>query len=430
MKTKALTAQQKLIRELSDRIVTAQKPIRILNSIKWSDRTQHEFLKHKGTKMPNVTKNYYKHIPLTFDPEKKADEFFDIERDIHKHLGQFSGIGNIMSRICREYRTAVNMLQARGTETFSKLATELYGSAEDSFYANGPSLADLAEMLSYILTSIKGSLDSEIDEKCYSSRQGVAILKKRLNKYFTDPNNPIKVKIDDNIVADAAAGADIIKLRKSANFSERDLKILEVHEGWVHVGTTMNGKLQPVCTFLSKGPPSATIFQEGLAVIVEIVSFASHPNRIRKITNRISAIVMAEQGANFIEVYNFFLDQGLNPQDSYHHTSRVFRGSTPSGKPFTKDLAYSKGFILIYNYLRLAIGEGKISRIPLLFLGKTSIEDLHLYEDLIEDGTIIQPRYIPPHFNDLAGLACWLSYSIFLNKLDLHKMHENYKTIL
>ncbi len=430
MKTKSLTPQQKIIRELSDRIVAAQKPIRILNSIKWSEHTQHEFLKQHGKKMPNVNKDYYKHISLTFDPEKKADEFFDIERDIHKHLGQFSGIGNIMSRICREYRTAVHMLQARGTEAFGKLSAELYGSAEDSFYANGPSLADLADVLSYILTSIKGSLDSELDEKKYSSRQGVNILKKQLNKYFTDPNNPIQVKIDDGIVADAAAGADIIKLRKSANFSKRDLRILEVHEGWVHVGTTMNGKLQPVCTFLSKGPPSATIFQEGLAVIVEIVSFASHPSRIRKITNRIKAILMAEQGANFIEVYNFFLDQGLDPQDSYHHTSRVFRGSTPTGKPFTKDLAYSKGFILIYNYLRLAIAEGKISRIPLLFLGKTSIEDLQIYEDLIKDGTIIHPRYIPPHFKDLAGLSCWLSYSLFLNKLDLNKMHENYKTIL
>ena len=56
-----------------------------------------------------------------------------------------------------------------------------------------------------------------------------------------------------------------------SQFSERDLQVLEVHEGWVHVGTTLNGMNQPVCTFLSKGPPSSTITQEGLAILMEVI---------------------------------------------------------------------------------------------------------------------------------------------------------------
>ena len=35
---------------------------------------------------------------------------------------------------------------------------------------------------------------------------------------------------------------------------------------------------------------------------------------------------------------------------TYTQASRVFRGSTPDGMPFTKDLSYLRGFILIYNY--------------------------------------------------------------------------------
>ena len=54
-----------------------------------------------------------------------------------------------------------------------------------------------------------------------------------------------------------------------------DLRLLEVHEGWVHLGTTLNGQSQPVCTFLSKGPPSSTLTQEGLAVLTEVFAFAS-----------------------------------------------------------------------------------------------------------------------------------------------------------
>src|SRR5690606_1987122 len=121
----------------------------------------------------------------------------------------------------------------------------------------------------------------------------------------------------------------------------------EVHEGWVHVATTLNGANQPVCTFLSKGPPSSTVTQEGLAILVELLAFASHPTRLQRVTNRIRAVELAERGADFLEVFELFREQGLGEQESYSNTTRVFRGSTPRGGPFTKDISYSKGFILV-----------------------------------------------------------------------------------
>src|SRR5579863_5528397 len=148
--------------------------------------------------------------------------------------------------------------------------------------------------------------------------------------------------MSDDIVADAAAGAETIRLRSGAKFSLRDIRVLEVHEGWVHLGTTLNGLSQPICTFLSKGPPSSTTTQEGLAIIMEIFTFSSHPGRIQRVTDRIRAIHMAEKGANFIEVFNFFQSQELSIEESYSRTTRIFRGSTASGKPFTKDLVYNK----------------------------------------------------------------------------------------
>ncbi len=67
----------------------------------------------------------------------------------------------------------------------------------------------------------------------------------------------------------------------------------------MHLGTTLNGLAQPVCTFLSKGPPSSTITQEGLGIIAEVFTFASYPGRVKRLTNRITAVGMAEEGANF-----------------------------------------------------------------------------------------------------------------------------------
>ncbi len=238
------------------------------------------------------------------------------------------------------------------------------------------------------------------------------------------------VRVSDGIVADAAAGAELIKIRKDALFSERDLKILEVHEGWVHMGSTLNGLQQPICTFLSKGPPSVTLMQEGLAIILEIFHFVSSPLRIKKLTDRVTAIAMAEAGANFLDVFNFFQSQAFSPEDSYKSSVRIFRGSLPDKGPFTKDLVYSKGFILIYNYLRLAVKEGLVDRIPLLFIGKTSLEDQRLLSHLLDEGLIITPPIIPHQFKDLAALSCWMCYSLFLNKLDLEKIAVDYRNIL
>lgn len=416
------------LRVLSDRIVQAQQPLRVLDAVKWGPEIQADFFKSKFKRMPAVTTDYYQNNPLPFDPEQKKEEFYTLERDIRREVGQFSSVATLMARVCREYREVVRMLSKRGLPEFSKISQELYGSADDAFYVDAPRLKDLATVVSNTLSQLK-DVKNDKDEKCYTSEEAVEILNERLGEYFNNKEH-VWVRISDGIIADAAAGAESIKIRKGAMFSERDLKVLEVHEGWVHMATTINGFQQPICTFLSKGPPSATVTQEGLAIIMEIFNFASYPGRVQKLTNRVRAISMAEEGANFIEVFNFFCDQGLHEEESYKSAVRIFRGSTPTNGPFTKDLVYSKGFILIYNYIRLAVQRGLISRIPLLFAGKTTLEDQRILMHLVEEGVVVQPEFIPPQFKDLAALSAWMSYSVFLNKLNLDWIALDYRDIL
>ncbi len=434
MDRKNLTPYEQAIRELSDRIVEAQKPIRILNSLKWDNPIKDYFFEHKFKKLPPVDAAYYQKNSLNFDPDRKTEEFYSIELDIRRKLGQFSGIGGIMRRMCREYREVIRMLVARGTPEFSKISQDLYGSSDDAFYAGAPTLKDLAILVSETVARLHRSEIEPAEVKRYSSQEAVDILTKRLNHYFDiegkSKKSPVQIILSDDIIADAAAGADTIRIRRSCEFSERDLRIFEVHEGWVHIGTTLNGQAQPVCTFLSKGPPSSTVNQEGLAIIMEIFTFSSYPHRVQRLTDRITAIHMAEEGADFIEVFNFYRDQGQNEQDSYSSARRVFRGSTPTDGPFTKDLSYSKGFVLIYNYIRLAIQKGLQEYIPLLFLGKTTLEDLHIFADLMEGGVLIPPIYLPPQFKDLSALCAWMSYSLFLNRLSLEHLSIDYKVFL
>jgi uncharacterized protein (TIGR02421 family) len=415
-----------MVRALSDRLVEAQRPIRILDAIKWDDDVERAFFEKGCRELPFVNREYYLKRPLPFDPEQKLHEFHQIERDIRRQLGEFNAPGQIMSRMCQEYREVVHLLTHRGSRAFAEISERLYGSASDSFHAGDPNLADLGHMMSDILDNLSHESIFGEQETAYDAAQTVDRLSARLKEYFQD-QAAVRVQLSDGIVADAAAGSDYIKIRNNACFTAREIRLLEVHEGWVHLGSTLNGLSQPVCTFLSKGPPSSTITQEGLAVITEIFAFASHPARVRRLTNRIEGVAMAEAGANFLEVYRFFLAEGYNPRESYHHTTRIFRGSLPEGcGPFTKDLCYSKGFVLIYNYIRLAVSRGLIARVPLLFCGKTTLGDIKTLAQMVDEGLVMPPRFVPPQFADLHALCAWMSYANFLNRLSVKRIEDDY----
>ena len=419
---------QQTIRSLSERIVEAQTPIRVLDAVKWDDGVRKAFLKGKGKCLPEVDRAYYQGRPLAFDAGAKKLEFQNIERDITRQLGQFNPVGQIMRRMCKEYRMVIRMLEARGTEDFGLISQELYGAASDAFHAGDPTLADLGLMFSDYLNNIADRGDLKDEAKILTAADTVGMLQERLAKVFGD--DAIRVVESDGIVADAAAGADYIKIRADAMFNERDVRALEVHEGLVHVGTTLNGLNQPFCTFLSKGPPSSTVTQEGLAILMEVIAFASYPTRLRKLTNRTRAIHMAEEGADFLQVFEFYREQGFSMQDSYGNASRVFRGSTPQGLPFTKDLSYLKGFIMVYNYIQLAVRKGKLEQIPLLFCGKTTLEDMRTLSQLVDEGLVVAPKYLPPQFRDLNALSAWMCFSNFLNHLSLDRIEADYANIL
>jgi uncharacterized protein (TIGR02421 family) len=415
-----------MVRALSDRLVEAQRPIRILDAIKWEDDIERAFFAAGCRELPPVTRDYYLARPLPFEPEQKLHELHAIERDIRRQLGEFNPAGQIMARMCQEYREVVHMLGARGTRGFAEISERLYGSASDSFHAGDPNLADLGHMMSDILDNLSHDKIFGNEDAILDARQTVDALSSRLGIYFKD-QAAVRVQLSDGIVADAAAGSDYIKIRENARFTPRDIRLLEVHEGWVHLGTTLNGLDQPVCTFLSKGPPSSTVTQEGLAVITEIFAFASHPGRVRRLTNRIEGVALAESGANFLDVFRYFLEEGYDPREGYHHTRRIFRGSLPEGcGPFTKDLCYSKGFVLIYNYIRLAVSRGLVRRVPLLFCGKTNLADIKTLAYLEEEGLITPPRFVPPQFSDLHALSAWMCFANFLNRLSLKRIEDDY----
>jgi uncharacterized protein (TIGR02421 family) len=250
----------------------------------------------------------------------------------------------------------------------------------------------------------------------------------RFARYFGDDN--VVAKLDDGILSDAAAGADYVKVRRGVKFSERQLDLLEVHEGWVHVGTTRNGARQRIATWLSKGPPCTAAIQEGLATIVEVLTFTATPSRAHRLNNRILACDKAEDGANFLEVCEFFRTEGYAELDCYRNAQRVFRGGVvQGGAPFTKDIVYCWGFVMIYNFLRTAIRFGRPEVIPFLFVGKVALDDVPALYRKFREGVVDPPAHLPRHFRDLNGLAMWMAYSNFFNRVDLSKVQDHYREL-
>lgn len=419
----------KLVRALSDRIVEAQRPIRILNSIKWCNTIRAEFFNSDCKVLPAVDEHYYlRQSPLDFDPESLTNELFGIERDISRKLGQLNPLATIMRRTCREYRLVIRMLEARGTPEFATISEELYGSSSDVFHAGDPNLADLGTQMEGVLTNLLQNESMMEAEKNIDAAHAVELLNQRFGRTF--PGSGIRVLLDDSMTADAAAGSDYLKIRSDARFNELDIDVLEVHEGWVHLGTTLNGMAQPWCTFLGKGPPSATTTQEGLAVLTEILTLRSSPARLYRLVCRVRGITLAEGGANFVEVFDYLQGRGLSKEDSYAVTVRVFRGSTPTGKPFTKDLAYMRGFVQTYNFMRLCMSEGKLDNLPLLFCGKVTLEDIKIYRQLVAEGVVVAPQFLPPYLTDLKGLATWMSFSRFISSLNFDQLGADYGPLL
>jgi uncharacterized protein (TIGR02421 family) len=283
----------------------------------------------------------------------------------------------------------IDLLEARGTAEFGPLSERLYGSV--------PEDAGLAAQLHRLAGQV-GAVSNDAEETAtVDGLTAVQHLQERLTAFFGS-ERLVRVRTTDALAANAAASLDTIKVRRDAKFTPREVRLLEVHEGWVHLGTTLNGQLQPVCTFLSKCLPSATTTQEGLAVLVEVLAGASHASRLDRLALRVEGITWAREGADFIQVFRAFRERQLAPDDAYQQAMRIFRGTLPTGgSAFVKDACYARGFVTLARWLRG--GDSKASEdLALLTVGKTRREDLPLLRALLDSGLLRKPRFVPPVF--------------------------------
>lgn len=423
------TSYKERVASLAQRLVDAQRPIVVLNSLKWPSATLEEFQRSRYREPPRVSSEDYRAIDIGLSPEQKREEFRTIEQDTRRELGDRDAIGAILIETARQYAMVTEMLEARGTREFYRYSRELYGSAKEMLADGETRVVKVAREMYEILTQLNDAMLGPKPPRDIPAERAVEVLNHRLMGFFGE--GIVSVILDDGIVADAAAGSGYIKIRQGATFNDRDLKILEVHEGWAHVATSLNGRDQPVARWLAIGPPRVTSTQEGLAALLEVLTLASYPHRAQKLNHRVLAVDKAEDGASFLDVFEWFRTEGYEEEECYWNTQRIFRGGTiEGGAPFTKDIAYTKGVVSNYNFLTTAIAAGKPEYARWLFAGKVALEDIPVLAERAHEGLVRAPKHIPHMFQDLNGLAIWLGVSAFWGNLRRAPMQKHFQKLM
>lgn len=279
-------------------------------------------------------------IPLKVDPEEKRQKIREVLVKLES-ADLDPWIKKIFVARLEDYTTLLRMMEVFGTVFFYQKCTELYGTGNIKHLESG---------FHYFVDEVTKMVESDQSTRSFTGEEGIEYLDKKLLKVF--PRDRFEVKASTSLLSDSSAGRRVLKLNTSKSFTENQLNIFLVHEGWAHLGTSLNGQDQPLHHWLAAWSPRTTFLQEGLAVLVELITGNMTQERWQKIKLRHLACLMAERGSNLNEVYHFLIHQDIDRLDAFKLSLRVFRGVDPrGGQAFTKELLYLHGLIQLLYHL-------------------------------------------------------------------------------
>lgn len=399
--------------ELDQRLLVAVRGIRILPTVAWPASLESRMIEaySKGRfALPQVS---YERPDLSAARAELGA--------IEAAAGADDPLGDYLCRTAESWRIAAGMLEAVGTGGVSAPSIALYGKPGDTIPGSRRSNLDAARYFIELSDELGADLLSDDSSTNMPADVLRADLAGTLDAFFGA--GTIRVEVDPELTAKAAAGATRIRLRGGTCFSGYDRHQLLAHEAYVHSLTALNGRRQPLLGSLARTSPRVTATQEGLAVFAELMSGAIDIARLKRISLRIVAIDMALNGADFVEVYKYFCACGQSVADSFHSAQRVFRGvPLTGGAAFAKDNVYLSGLLTVHTFFRWALKERRMDLLRHLFAGKLALHDVEALQPHFESGAILPPRWLPPWMQHVHGLAGKLAFSLFINGIHMDQV--------
>jgi uncharacterized protein (TIGR02421 family) len=396
----------------------AEKPVRVLRTISWPATAELDFFLNGAQRPPEV-----EYQPL--DPAPTME----ILAQSRSLLQGDTPVDFWLLRVARAIEHGALMLAGVGTLQFFQYSRILYGAPSDPLSDGQITSLEIAQRFDAILSEYmrdppnfgKGGYSISAEELAVGIQSAVQQL-------FGD-STPT-VELVDGLPSRAVAGSRGIRIRRGEVFSDLDLHQLLNHEAMVHIATTLNGAQQTSFPILGAGHPGTTMTQEGLAVFSEVITGTIDPARFARLAARSIAIQMAIDGADFMDLYRFFLGRNDDPQAAFDGARRVVRGGVMSGgAPFTKDSSYLHGLLRVHNFMRTAVRLGRFDCLLLLFCGKLDLEDMPALGLLANSGHLMPPRFLHPRVADPRFLIAYLGYSNFLNAVHLPAVVEHYSSL-
>lgn len=401
---------------LDARLVAAVRGIRLLQSLSWPAQVEETFL--AAWKIGRI------HLPQVDYPR---EDFSAVRAELQAVAAEADAdhpLGRYLIATAESWRIATRLLDVAGSHRLTAYSTRLYGRPVEMLPGDGPTNLDAARHFVALADDMDQELREIEPDAVMSAETLRELLQPEIDAFFTD--HRVLVELDPDLIAKAAASPTRIRIRTNTGFSEYDRQQLLLHEAFVHSLTGINGREQPHLRSLARGAPRTTATQEGLATFAELISGAMDIERMKRISLRIMAIDMAISGADFVQVFRFFLDAGQSPVDSFASAQRVFRGApTGGGAAFTKDTVYLHGLLGVHTFFRWCLRHRRLGLAQQLFAGKLALEDVFALEPMAEAGVIAAPRYLPPWMRRANGLAGMLAFSLFANKIRLDRVEAD-----
>ncbi len=406
----------KKIQKLDDALVHAAKKIKVLNSLAWPVGIEEKFL--EGWRKGNAQLPEVKIEPPDVTNNVKALD------GIAQQCNQDDPVEKFLADTALSYANAGRMLTHVGTPEFTTYSTKIYGRPDTLYKLQGLTGVDGAKFFLDVTDKLIGNPHIQLQptETDISAADFAGWLKSEVDEFFQ--HDAVEVLVDQKMSSKALAGATRIRVRGSAVFSQLDKDQLLYHEAFVHTATQLNGRKQTNLKSLGLGAPRTTRTQEGIAVLAELITNSIDLSRLRRVALRVIAVKMALDGADFIELFKFFLEAGQSEEESVKSAQRIFRGgAVKGGIVFTKDAVYLQGLIEVHTFLRVAIRDNKPNLVRNLFAGRLTMADALRLDPLFQQGWLIPPIYIPLWASDLRRLAAMMAYSAFITNIKLDKIY-------
>ena len=312
--------------------------------------------------------------PLPFSPPDLKRQLFEIP----VHHVEDPTLATLFEEERSQIDLKISMLRDRGTARFLYGSLQLYGGMDNR----------ILNLAHDILTTFRSrSRVHSKKENWVNAVEFAETANKEIQFYqqiYAHFNPKVKIRRD---MSTLMVNRGNLLVAENLKIPVNRINALLQHEIGTHLIVHYNGAAQPL-QLIRCGLPGYEELQEGLAVFAEFMVGGLNRSRLRVLAARVVAAASAIQGASFVDTcgdlrYKFNFDWHV----AFLITTRIYRGGG-----LTKDVAYLRGLVRLFDYLR----EGGL--LDPLFVGKFAINHVPMIEELLWRQVLktppLRPRYL------------------------------------